>query len=970
MREKPSRKLANFEYVVLDIETTGLDLKHSSIIEVGAVLIKNNKINGSYSSFIKYEGVIPETIKRVTGISEDMLKNAPDSSVVISRLKDFIGKRPVVAHNGFSFDFPMLERHGLKLNEKYDSMEFAFFVLPTNPGGHSTNALTQYFGIKEIPHRAFTDSQIEFEIIVDLQKEYLKRDKKKREALNYLAKSVQWWWYNFLSGDEKRVENISDLVSTYEPYRKQNASQEMLEFSESNKVDIAEMDKYFNPSLLPKSSDSELDYSEDRPEQRKMASTVATAFNEHKHVVIEAGTGIGKSKAYLTPALLFSMKNGVPVIISTHTKALQDQLFVKEIPHLRDIINPDLRVALLKGKKNYVCLQKFEEFSKEVQTEMMQRSLYEFGQEGTKFSTRLAYLLIVSWIIETERGDWDELPYWFKERIPKRIEQDICNFDELCGNGTCELYEKQKCFLAKARVRAKDADIVVVNHALTLSGIVVEEEQSQETGEVEKVYSHTVFPGEAKFLVFDEAHYLEDDATSAFENIISNEGVQYLFQQLYGKSGAKSYLENMAKNDTELVPKFEEFDVKEKNMRVNIGNLFDIILPQAVQENGPEGFSTYAMFDEIPSGLREAIKTSLENIKINLKDVAKIIDSFADQSSSSKVQKILQVKIKNIKGFIASIESFLSEGKQYIKYLERFGRSVDIKATPLSVARFLKDYVYDNFSSVVMTSATLTVNKSFKFFANRCGTCFIGKEEASYHLLKSSFDYEKQVKFYVPEGIAYSGGKDKHLERSAEFLEKAILASEGGALILCMSHKQVDALYNLLSGHLSENNIWLLRQTRGVSVGSVVRDFKRSMNSALIGTESLWQGIDVPGMALRSLFIYKIPYRMPFHPVLRARKQEIEDRGGDSFAEYYEPLSALMLKQGFGRLIRKCTDSGIAVLLDEDLLNKPRLLNSLPDGVVPQKASPEFIINEFKKFSKSITAGKDAEVEKADLLEV
>jgi len=963
MKEPLQKKLVDIEYVVLDIETTGLDLKHSSIIEVGAVLVSGNKIQKSFSSFVRYDGVLPETIKRVTGISEDMLKGAPKLPEVMSKFKDFIGKKPVVAHNGFSFDFPILERHGLKLNEKYDSMEFAFFVLPTNITGHSTATLTQYFSIKDVPHRALADSQIEFEIIVNLQKEYLKGNKKKREALNYLAKSIQWWWYNFLSGDEAKVDRISDLVSSYEPYRKENASQEMLDFTESNKVDVAEIDKYFNPLLLPKSSDSEMDYSEDRPEQRKMASIVALAFNEHKHAVIEAGTGIGKSKAYLAPALVFSMKNGVPVIISTHTKALQDQLFVKEIPHLRDIINPDLRVALLKGKKNYVCLQKFEEFSKEVQTELSQRSLYEFGQEGTKFSTRLAYLLIASWIIKTERGDWDELPYWFKERIPKRIEQDICNFDELCGNGTCELYEKQKCFLAKARIRAKDADIVVVNHALTLSGIVVDEEQLEEGGEIEKVYSHTVFPGEAKFLVFDEAHYLEDDVTSAWENIISYDGMQYLFNRLFGKSGAKSYLGGIARDNPELAPKFEEFDSKEKSVKANAGNLFDLILPQAVPENNSDGFSTYAMLDEVPAGLREAINTSLNNIKINLKDAAKIIDTFADQSSSSKVQKILQVKIKNIKGFIEPIDCILSEGKEYVKYLKRFGRSVEIKATPLSVAHYLKDYVYDNFSSVIMTSATLTANKSFNFFANRCGTCFIEKEQVGYHSLKSSFDYAKQVKFYVPEGIAYSGGKDKHLEKSAEFLEKAILASDGGALVLCMSHKQVDALYGLLSGPLSNNNVWLLRQNRGVSVGSVVRDFKRSMNSALIGTESLWQGIDVPGMALRSLFIYKIPYRMPFHPVLKARKQEIEDRGGDSFAEYYEPLAALMLKQGFGRLIRKCTDSGIAVLLDEDLLSKPRLLNSLPDGVSPQKVSPEFIISEFQNFLKSIIAEEEVKNE-------
>jgi ATP-dependent DNA helicase DinG len=300
----------------------------------------------------------------------------------------------------------------------------------------------------------------------------------------------------------------------------------------------------------------------------------------------------------------------------------------------------------------------------------------------------------------------------------------------------------------------------------------------------------------------------------------------------------------------------------------------------------------------------------------------------------------------------------LQDNKNFVKYFERSGNNVEIKAAPLSVARHLKEYVYDNFSSVVMTSATLTVNKEFDFFADRCGTSLIDKENVGYHLLKSSFDYEKQVRFFVPKGIAYSEGKDLHLGKSADFLEKAIIASNGGALILCTSHKQVDALYDLLDGPLSKNNICLFRQSKDVSVGGVVRDFKRDMNSALIGTESLWQGIDVPGMSLRSLFIYKVLYRMPFHPLIKARRQEIEDQGGDGFVNYYEPLAALMLKQGFGRLIRKRTDSGIAVLLDEDLLNRPRLLNSLPEGVFPKKIEPEEIYKEFSKFAKGIISEK------------
>ncbi len=952
----------NFEYIVIDIETTGLDLRHSSIIEVGAILISNNKIKDTFSSFIRCEGKIPEPIKYITGITDEMIKSAPNLPEVIARLKDFIDKRPVVAHNGFSFDFPMLESRGLKLNEKYDSLEFSFFVLPCNVGGHSMAALTQYFGIKDVPHRALGDCEIEFQIICELQKEYAKKENKKRETLNFYAEAIEWWWFNFLTGKSSKTDNISDLVSKYEPYRKENVSQGMLVPDTKNSIDLTELDKYFISSSLPQAPNSEMDYSEDRPEQKKMASIVANAFNNHKHVVIEAGTGTGKSKAYLTPSLLFALKNQIPIIISTHTKALQDQLFIKEIPHLKEIINPDLRVAMLKGKKNYVCLQKFKEFSKEVEEELTQRSLYEFGQITTGFSTRLAHLLLASWIIETERGDWDELPYWFKEKIAKRIERDICNIDELCDHGTCEFYEQQKCFLMKARSRAKDADIVVVNHALTLSGIILEKKPTivgeESTGEVTKAYSHTVFPNEAKFLVFDEAHHLEDDATSAFEQIISDKVFQYIFQQLYGKSGIEFYLNRAAKENERLTTLFDKFVKKEHDIQVNTSNLFKVVLPQVVRENDSDGYSTHSMLEEISTSLKGAVVTCLENIRINLRDIAIIIDAFAEEIDFPRTKKNLQVKVKIIKGVIASIDIVLDDSKEYVKYFKRIGNDVEILAAPLSVAKHLKEYVYDNFDSVVMTSATLTVNKEFDFFANRCGTSLIEKEGIGYHLLKSSFNYEKQVKFFIPKGISYSEGKDLHIGKSAEFLEKAIFASNGGALILCTSHKQVDSLYGLLEEPLSKKNICLFRQSPGVSVGSVVRDFKKDINSALIGTESLWQGIDVPGISLRSLFICKIPYRQ-LSPLIKARRQEVEDSGGNGFSDYYEPLAALMLKQGFGRLIRKRTDSGIAILLDEDLLNRPRLLNSLPEGVYPMRVEPEEIYNEFHKFAEGIILGKN-----------
>ena len=455
------------EYVILDIETTGLDPDYSSIIEVGAIVVSGNKTISEFSSFVKYDEEIPEDVKHLTKITSEMLTSAPPLSDVLKKLREFIGKRPVVSHNGFSFDFRMLARNGFPIEEKYDSLELAFFVLPTNPRGHNMKALTEYFSLREVPHRALEDCKLEFEVICKLLKEFSKR--KHGAALKAIAERGGWWWAGLLPGKSEPGGHIWSFVDPHVPYRKRDAEQDRL-LLQTKQIDVDKVRALLTPGVHTVASSA--NYSEDRPEQREMAVTIAEKLNSHTHCVIEAGTGVGKSKAYLVPSLLFAIENHIPVIISTFTKPLQDQLFFKEIPHLRELIKGDLRVAVIKGKHNYVCLKKFEEFSDETLGTLPTRSLYEFGKDEVRFTSRLAIVLLSSWLIHTERGDWDELPYWLTDRIPKSIEHEVCNTDELCTDGTCELYDEQRCFLAKAKLRAKDADLVIANHAIVLSGII------------------------------------------------------------------------------------------------------------------------------------------------------------------------------------------------------------------------------------------------------------------------------------------------------------------------------------------------------------------------------------------------------------------------------------------------------------------------------------------------------------------
>lgn len=956
------------EYIILDIETTGLDLEHSSIIEVGAILVSGGKIKEEFYSFVRYDAELLESTKRITGISDEMLKGAPTLHEVITDLQRFIQKYPVVAHNGFSFDFRILERDGLKISEKLDSMEISFFILPINVTGHSMSALAKRFSLGEVPHRALPDCKLEFAVLQKLQGEWIAKDQRKTKALKSLAQRTGWWWTQFLMGTSEGLMDITELVHPHVPYRKSKPEQDKLPL-QTQAIDREQVQSFFEAH---QSADTQ--YAEDRPEQRDMARIVSESFSAPNHAVIEAGTGVGKSKAYLVPATLFAVKNGIPVVVSTYTKALQDQLFVKEIPHIKATVKPDLRVAVLKGKQNYVCLKKFGGFVEEVLTAISQRSLYEHTETQTRFTTRLGVLLLSAWLLDTERGDWDELPYWLVERIPKRVMQDICNIDELCTRDVCELYDAEKCFLAKARLRAKDADLVILNHAILLTGIrkKIDREEpiegEDQSDQLKITYTHPVLPSEAKFVVIDEAHHLEDAATSAWTLSLSQYLLDRLMRQLYDDSrGARPLINRIIRDtsDNRLLDLGGRFDEAKNDLQLDINTLFKEILEKIIPLNPSSKWATHLLFTELsktPAHMEPLIGV-LRSIEERLRQVASILTDFSKRALDKRTRKGLGIRSELTTRIANTISKLLGDDTYFVRFLERDHSIVILHAAPLSTAGKMKDLVYDNFHSVVLTSATITVEDRFNFFAHRCGTELPEKGRVRYMQRASSFDYSKQVKFFVPRGISYTNGKvekKKHFEQSITFLREAITASQGGSLVLCSSHEQVEMLYEGLREPLANRSIWLLHQSKNQSITSVVRDFTNDLNSVLIGTASLWQGVDVPGQSLRALFIYKIPYRNPQEPIIGARREEIDRQGGNSFATYYQPLAAIDLKQGFGRLIRKKTDIGIAVLLDERITQRPMLMKSFPPGVSIQVAEQAVILEELSRLSQSVNQNNQA----------
>jgi len=321
---------------------------------------------------------------------------------------------------------------------------------------------------------------------------------------------------------------------------------------------------------------------------------------------------------------------------------------------------------------------------------------------------------------------WAKMPYWVKERIPKRVESEICNLDELCDKSTCELYDAKKCFLAKARSRARDADLIIVNHAFAL---------------FDKMFAH-VLPVEAKFIVFDEAHHLEDDATSVFEHVISEGLLQLFLQQLYGKRGVKNLINSIAqsKNNKKLVAMANEFNACENNIRIIIQSLFTHFLPQLVAEDKSGEFSSYCMFQDIPdsAGIKKSFIETVEELRARLVGITNLLIGFESEADSPRVKKTFWVRLEAIKRLVDSLNIVTKADKEYVRYLERTSTDIQIKAAPLFVAKQLNKYVYDNYLSMIFTSATLMINRNFQFFAERCGTSLIAKEKIKDHYLKSS----------------------------------------------------------------------------------------------------------------------------------------------------------------------------------------------------------------------------------------
>jgi ATP-dependent DNA helicase DinG len=605
-----------------------------------------------------------------------------------------------------------------------------------------------------------------------------------------------------------------------------------------------------------------------RPNQIIMAQAVSRAIDEKRHLCVEAGTGTGKTLAYLIPCLFC----GKRVIISTGTKNLQEQLYLKDIPFLEKALGRKLSVCYMKGRSNYLCLRK----------------LAEIEGESYLFSPRDPQYLkaIRGWVRKTETGDRAEL---------KDLPEEMALWRHLdAGRETClgqKCSDFDACFVTRVRQRSLESDVVIVNHHLFFADLAL---RQGDFGSVLPDYS---------VVIFDEAHEIEDVATQYFGVMVSNYRLEELVrdsrQSIAETGSASTYLIKQIEQLSSRAAEFFKFFYGREGKFP-----MEEFGPGAEIRRGP-------LHGDTLGEAYRSLQTTLAVVQTGL----------ANSSVQSDALESLVRRTGEIRDELSLImESGLTER---VYWYELRNRGVFLWASPIRVSSILSDKLFAAVDSIVLTSATLSTDGNFQFIRSR-----LGLDEADELILGSHFDFEKQAVFYVPRHIAEPRER-AWVEQACIELEGILAASKGRAFILFTSYSQMGLVYETLKRRLK----FPMLIQGSMSKSGLLEAFRETPNSVLLATSSFWQGVDVQGEKLSCVVIDKLPFSVPSDPVVAARIRFINESGGNPFYEYQIPEAIILLKQGIGRLIRSRTDRGILALLDKRILTKPygqMFLRSLP----------------------------------------
>jgi DNA polymerase-3 subunit epsilon/ATP-dependent DNA helicase DinG len=897
--------------VSLDLETTGLNPKSERIIEVGAVKFRGETEIETFSALVNPNRKLSKLILQMTGITQREVDDAPDWDEIKASVMEFVSGAPIIGHN-VGFDASFLRSHGVKTNRLYDTMSMAEIALPGGPE-YSLVRLSERFGVQhDNPHRALSDALATRDLFLHLAEIIGGYDRAVLEQIQRLgsysrtplsdlasrmletggAASIRT--VHTLSGiDPKEISSRirsatrTPRIKPHEYKTDENAPSDHVKniFGESGELERS----------LP-------DF-EHRPEQIAMAEAVSDAINSERHLVVEAGTGVGKSLAYLIPSALYAAEKGERVVISTNTINLQEQLISKDIPIATSTLNNrgapigNICASQLKGRANYLCIKRW------------QNSI--MSTEHNEIESRLLSKILV-WLKDTETGDKYELALGQMSRL----------FNRFSAQGALDCPSNVgPCFLKKARSDASHSNIVIINHALLMSNIAM---------------GGGLLP-EHDVLIVDEAHHLESAATSHFGFSVNQFQLENELRSLIGPTGLCSRLTRViSKSDINLLDSSDNRALAITDaVEIAIETSSDIF--RLIVEIVADSEQQFEL--RVTKSVRNQLDVPYQDMDDSLSEVFKQVVGLCEQASRSK-EKPDEGLVLDAYSIAESIEtarsnlskaiwrSTLDDDSVYWLRTRPDGRGTTINGAPLDVSKVLRNALFEDHSSVVLTGSTITYENSFKRYRDS-----IGMEDGEELVLGSPYDYEKNTLVVVPEDLP-APGEPGFAKASANALIDIAKASAGRILVLFTSISALDNAHKSISPVLNPFGIRVIAQGIDGSPARIMRMLAGSTPTIALGTSSLWEGVDLEGESIDVLVMARLPFPVPSDPIVAARSELLEEDGGDSFNDYIIPEAVQRFRQGFGRLIRSQNDRGVFVVLDNRIVRKQY-------GVKFQKSLPK-----------------------------
>jgi DNA polymerase-3 subunit epsilon len=879
----------HMEYVALDLETTGLDPERDRVIEVGAVVFTLDDVRTRLEQFANPGRSVPEAVLRLTGIKPEELSGAPAGETVMRQLAEQLHDRQPVGH-GARLDVDFLTAAGLWPAdvEILDTLDIARVLMPGS-ASHSLPFLATELGLDQPrPHRALDDADATRQLLLHLRELAGRLDERLKESMLALVAPYGWPIASFFA----EALTASAPVEPVPPRQRETAK------AVAQRAMAAELDD--DPEALvgllaPDGAlATALPNYEHREPQLQMLLAVAQIMRRGGRLVVEAGTGTGKSLAYLVPALARAVRRGERVVVSTHTHTLQEQLVLKDIPALRQWLPWEFEACLLKGRSNYVSLRRWR------------RYLVEPCRAADELRFKLKVLV---WLHETATGDRSELRLQGPEEVFwTRIASDPLD----CVGLHCR---EEDCFVHRARAEAERADLVIVNHALLMADATT-------GGSLLPRYDH---------LVVDEAHHLEDASTQSLRCEVDGPGLDALLRRLVAEeAGRRSGLVPDMLAQPRLGASEEpllEAESAALTAAPRCAELFGTAVEwtrQHLAEDAMRREETVRLVPELReredwpalAALAADAVTALAALDASLRrTVAASREWLGGDEPDQALRELEIIRGRLVEAADLIEQAFRRPDENRVYWLTLLSRTgtLALRSAPLEVASLLREHVFGDLQSLVMTSASLAVAGTFDYFCSRVG---LGPEVETL-LVASPFDYLNQALVCLPTDVPEPTSEEFEMAVE-EIVADVARRLCGRTLALFTSHHQLRNVYTALKHRSDLDDVLIIGQGIDGQRRQVLKAFEENERPLLLGTSTFWEGIDVPGDKLSCVIIVRLPFPVPTEPVFAARAERLRD----PFLQYALPQAALRLKQGFGRLIRRADDRGAVVILDNRVLER------------------------------------------------